>query len=104
MAVPVNTLAWIRSKVGDTPDDATIDAVYTRLLSDQVATAREILDKRLANYLASPASFSVSGEYSQSVGDNIRALQEALNSDAELETGTSGGLVGIVPPPARPYR
>jgi len=80
MALTDNDLAWVRSKVGTSaPTTAELNETFDRLGTKE-AVVREVLDTRLANLTASPAQFSVSGEYSQDVSANIKALQDQLGS------------------------
>lgn len=67
----------IRDEVGDTPPDADLQAVYDRVESVG-ATIYSVLARRLANLRAAPASFSISGEYSQNTQANIAALEAQL--------------------------
>lgn len=65
--------------------------------------ALAILRERLANFAGKPASYSVEG-YSQSTGENIRALRAALD-DPELyddEEPSSPGTLRAKP--AAPLR
>lgn len=92
MALSTADLKYLRTKVGsrEPPTDADLQDGYDRLgILD--AVAREILEIRLADLLADPASFSVSGEYSQDTSANIRELRETLGSlggQSALGTGT----------------
>lgn len=82
MAVPEADLIWIRTKIGDKPVDADVEVVYNRNQYDKRATAAEILERRRANLLANPASFSISGKYSQDTRTNIEELKDALGDVA----------------------
>lgn len=90
MALSPEDLIWVRNQIGDTtpPTDADLNARYD-ILADRSVVVREVLDRRLANLLATPSSFSVSGEYSQSVTDNIKAT-EAKIAALGGSTGTLG--------------
>lgn len=96
MALDPSVLAQIRDHVGSTPDDATIEATWLR---DDVGTADlaalSILRRRLADLEASPETFNVQGDYSQSTGKNLDALAKKI---ADLETvcgvGASALTVG----------
>ena len=81
----------LRRQVGDRPTTQELQDIYDRTGS-LTATAREILEVRLANYQADPASFSVHGEYSQDTGTNIAALQKALAELGDLDSGDSSLL------------
>jgi hypothetical protein len=94
MPLSTEDLHWVRRQVGDRPDDATLNEAYERL-GTREDVAREVLEKRLANFLSQPAEFVLPGDYSQDASRNISALQEAIE-------GLGGGVrVDIVPPPAR---
>lgn len=84
----------VRMEIGsaEPPTDGDLDDAFDRLLSWE-AVAREVLAIRLADLLASPATFSVSGVYSQSTGDNIRSLQAQLT---KLESAIPGGPDQVV--------
>ncbi len=85
-------LVWVRNQIGDKvpPTDGALHDRYD-VLGGRVAVAREVWDRRLANLLSSPASFSVSGEYSQDVRDNIAEARKKLN-----DLGGSGGAEGSI--------
>lgn len=104
MALSTADVQWIRRWVGDTPDDANLQTRYDRLGSLK-AVATEVLDQRLANFLANPASFSTD-DYSQNHGENIRALTKRLDELADATEGDVDGVGGmrIVPPAPRPCR
>lgn len=80
----------VRRWVGSAPPDADLDANFDRLGTVR-AVIEEILQTRLADFTRAPATFAIPGEYSQSVGDNIDALQDLLASlnDADLSTEVS---------------
>lgn len=84
MALTLDELAAVRAEIGDTvpPSDDDLDEIHDRR-GGLVGVVREVWAKRLAEYLASPASFTVSGEYAQSVAANIQGIQKRL---AELAT------------------
>src|SRR5690242_3581026 len=100
MAIPDEDLINIREEVGDTPDDATLTEIWDRR-HDWVAVVREVLKLRLANLVAAPAQFDVSGEYSQNTGANIKALtQQLANLPAEDDdSGDALGTVRLISPP-----
>ncbi len=80
-----DTLAWLRSQVGDEPTDAELAEIVDQQAGagaeDPVkAAARWVLSNRLANFAAQPASLSVAGEVSRSTGANITALQKQLQN------------------------
>lgn len=103
MALDVDVLAEIREHVGSAPDGAAVELVYTRKQNAGVdddklvaSTALSILRERRANLTiqatASSPNFSVPGEYSQNIGDPIKALDEKI---AELEAATGEGAGGL---------
>ena len=79
MALTTDERLWVRSQIGDSepPSDADLDTMHDRLDTPE-AVVVEVLEKRLAEYEARPASFSVPGEYSQSTAANIEALRMRL--------------------------
>lgn len=98
MALDADVLAEIRELIGSQPDDVAVEVVYDRKAAMGVAddllvasTALSILRQRRAELLLTPASFSVPGDYSQSTGDNIRAL-DGLIADLEDQTGEGGAV------------
>lgn len=77
-ALTQDQLVYVRRQIGNSPTDAELQVTYDRLADvDQVVL--EVLEIRLANLIADPATFSVSGEYSQSTAVNIQALQKKLD-------------------------
>ena len=77
MALTIAQIHQIRREVGSTPDDVTLNLNFDRLLVTG-AVVLEILETRLADLISSPSTFTVIGEYSQSVDANIIALREQL--------------------------
>jgi hypothetical protein len=79
MPLDPDQLALVRDEVGtvEPPSDADLDDIYDRK-SGLVGVVRVVWAQRLANFLADPATFNVSGEYSQSVRDNIEGIQKRL--------------------------
>ncbi len=95
MGLEYEDLQWVRNQIGDAtpPTDATLDARYDAL-GDRTAVVKEVIDRRLANLLSDPASFSVSGEYSQSTEANIRALQAKLEDLGGSSGESSVRMIG----------
>lgn len=86
-------LKVVRSRVGDNPTDEELNERYDRLGTvDEVI--RETLEYRLANLLDRPDSFTVPGEYSESRGGQIKALQDAI-----AEAGGGNSTVEVLSPP-----
>lgn len=73
---------YLRTKVWSAVELSVLQESYDRH-GDLDAVAREILETRLADLLADPASFNVVGEYSQDTRTNIENIQTVL--------GTLGG-------------
>lgn len=97
MPLLADDLARIREWVGSSPDDGDVATVYERVGEDPLAAALSILRTRRADMLAEPATWAVSGEYSQSTKDNLAALDRQI---ADLETLVPGestsGLISTV--------
>jgi hypothetical protein len=74
------------------PDESELDEIFT-LRGGLVGVVRQVWSTRLATLLASPATFAVSGEYSQSVSANIEAIRRRL---FELSAYPDTGMV--IPP------
>jgi hypothetical protein len=88
--IPADDLTWLRARVGATPDDDELAGVYAQFAAvddPKTETARWVLSKRLADFVASPAQMAVSGEVSRNAAANITALQGQL---ADL-----GGVPGV---------
>ena len=78
------------------PDDTELDDYFT-LRGGLVGVIRHVWANRLAVLLSAPATFSVSGEYSQSVTGNIEAIRRRLFElaaypDSHEEIPPGGGL------------
>lgn len=83
-------LADVRAWIGDSepPTDFDLDDIYDRLAVPTVAgVAHQVLTKRLAEYLAEPASYTIEGVYQESSQANITGLLSLLN-DLLLEKTT----------------
>lgn len=104
MPMTVDQLAWLRSQVGTAtpPTDEDLDVYFDRLLTVE-AVAEEILETRLADLLAGPASFSISGKYSENNAANIKALQDRLAS-LRVEFPAIGGSTVTIKYPVRSLR
>lgn len=105
MTLTDEQLIEIRVQIGDStpPTDNDLDAIYVRK-GDQQLVVAEVLTRRLANLLSDPASFSVSGEYSQSTSDNIKALREQLGNLPQVDGGGFGSIVQVFPQPSPRHR
>jgi len=90
-------IAEVRTWVPWTPpSDAEIDDAADTLDGSVYQVARMFLRKRLMTLVASPATISIPGDFSQSTGENMRIIQSMI---AELDTlidqeqaGTDGPL------------
>lgn len=84
MALDPDQLAAVRDEIGtiEPPSDSDLDDIHERK-GGLVGVVRAVWAQRLADLMAEPATFSVSGEYSQSTGKNIEAIQARL---AELSS------------------
>jgi hypothetical protein len=94
-------LALVRAEIGSAapPSDADLDVIYARR-GGLVGVVREVWNTRLTTLLAQPASFSIPGDYSQSTGENIRAITAKLEQwmnlpDTSDAIGAGGVGVGI---------
>lgn len=86
MALDADVLAVLRSWVGETPDDATLEAKFDRLGS-VAAVVLEVLRERRAALLAGPIEWTTEDGYRENNKENLKAL-DALISDV------IGGAVG----------
>lgn len=94
MALTEDQLVQIRRQVGNKPDDAALNAIFDRT-EDLDELVLEVLETRLATLEASPAQFTVVGEYSQDTGKNIDALKGKVGA-----LGGGNSRVRIVSPTA----
>jgi hypothetical protein len=100
MALTEDDTVFFRVKLGSGTDLADAESRLDRL-GDRRAVVLEVLEERLATLVATPASFSVAGEYSQDTKENIRQVERSItDARAELETGgdVDLGLVRIQAP------
>jgi hypothetical protein len=95
VALTQDQVITIRRAVGDTPDDAALEAIYARNGGSVGDLVLEVLERRLANLRAAPDSFSIPGEYSQSTKGQMDALEKQI---AALGGGGALGVVSIVSP------
>lgn len=79
MALDPEQLAEVRDEIGtvEPPSDSDLDDIHDRK-GGLVGVVRAVWAQRLADLLASPASFSVSGEYSENNSANIDGIQKRL--------------------------
>lgn len=80
----------VRAEIGDEEssglDDGAVEDLIDGLGSVEAAAAR-VLKQRLANLLAGPASYSISGEISESYTDVIKALQDKVTAYESVVSG-----------------
>lgn len=98
-------LAYLRTQLGSTLDEADLQARADRLQS-VVHVAHEVVSERLATLLQDPASFTLPGVLSVGTGENIKALQaqaaglraqvDAADAVAAAELAGAGGVNGRV--------
>lgn len=87
MALTTEQQVFFRRKLGSNVDLADAETRLTRL-SDEWLVVVEVLEERLSTLVATPASFSIPGDYSQDTRDNIRLVERALaDARAEAEAG-----------------
>lgn len=91
-------LTYLHVHVGAAVSDDELFERYERL-GDVDEVVLETLRQQLSSLVATPAQFSVAGEYSQNTAENIKALQAKLTSFT-AESSSSGGLsvVTVVSP------
>lgn len=103
-------LMWVRAKVGDDPDDATLDDIFdTEGIGSRELCALWVLENRLANFLSSPATFNIEGVYSESSSANLSkdgliAAIGALKAEIGVSFGDEIGDVVVFAAPRRPCR
>lgn len=78
-ALTQDQLVYIRKQVGSSPDDASLQAIYDRPVTVNQLVL-EVLELRYADLIATPATFAIPGDYSQSTAENIKALAERISS------------------------
>lgn len=93
MALNAAQLAAIRAEVGSTPDDATLQLIFDRT-ANLGAVAVEVISMRLSDLLASPATFTIIGDYSQSNETNIAGLRSQLSRLHGLSGDDGSALFG----------
>lgn len=87
MALTTDQEVFFRRKLGTNTDLTDAETRYLRLGSEWLVVV-EVLEERMATLVATPASFSIPGEYSQDTKENIRILERALaDARAEAEAG-----------------
>lgn len=94
MAATTADLEAIRSWVGDTPSDSSIQSTWVAAGETVEATALSILRRRRANLVADPLKFGADGDWSQDATANLKALDADIATlDSLVSTvDLSGGL------------
>lgn len=95
MALDAAVLAEVRSWVGSSPSDEDLALRHERLGSAH-AVALEVLRGRQAEFLASPATFSVDGDYGQGTAVNITELRRQIAQLEQLVANDGQVAVGVV--------
>lgn len=98
----------VRRFVGDEPADADLDPIWQRHGSIK-GVVLEILEIRKANLLASPLSFTITGEYAQNARFNVEYIKQLISDiregrvdpDSDDLNGDQGTLVIDTPVPVR---
>jgi hypothetical protein len=96
MGMTPEQLRYVRSEVGsdEPPTDADLNALYDQLSADTDdavnATITRVLNDKLSALLNQPDSFAVPGQYSESNGRVITALEKKV---ARFESTAGGSLV-----------
>lgn len=110
MALSTDQYVYIRRQTGSTPSDSDLNVIYTRVGNVDVLVL-EVLETRYANLLATPASFTVVGDYSQSTGENLKALAAKIKAwrawmlSQGLDPGpTDGSVLTFQEPITTPWR
>lgn len=85
-------LRYLHDHLGASADEDDLQERYTRL-GDLGLVVVEVLQRRLADLAATPAQFSVSGEYSQNTAENIKLLTSKL---ADFAAGDTVGGMSVV--------
>lgn len=96
----VAQIVLMRRWVGRRPSDDDLQTIYDRTGS-LTETVREVLETRRADLIADPASYAITGEYSQDTRANIDAINKLLAQLGDLDsedTGDDGQFVRIIPP------
>lgn len=94
MTIPTLDLQIIRDRVGDLPDDATVEVVYDYTGADPLRAALAVLKRRKANIDAAPASMTVAGDYSENWTANLKSLADEIRA---LEGEISAADLGVDP-------
>lgn len=84
MALTGEDLRYLHRNVGSSPADAELQTIYDAYFSDGYTpytldwVILDVLERRLADLVAAPTSFSVAGEYSQSTSSNLQPLRDQI--------------------------
>lgn len=98
-------LVYLRTQIGSGLNGSDAQDRFDRLGNTRLVV-KEILEQRLADLLAQPATFNVAGEYSQSTAENIKALQQQLENLGSAGTDGFSGIstLRVVTPVASRWR
>jgi hypothetical protein len=99
VALTEGQLVDIRRQVGNAPDDAALNLIYDRVESvDELVL--EVLEIRYADMLRNPASYSISGKYSETKSaeqlKGLLAKISSLRAKLGLDPVDEGSVMGIV--------
>lgn len=88
MSLSSADLSWLRRKVGSSPGDDELNALYAELGSREEVAA-QVLETRYADAASSPTSISIADEISVSRAGQSRTLRDQLKelrgfSDARI--------------------
>ena len=90
-------LVLLHDQLGTDADEIEMQERYDRN-NDVNQVMLEMLQRRLADMVAAPACFSVSGEYTQSTGANIDAITAKISQIGSSLGVIASGRVRIVRP------
>lgn len=77
-------IAWLRSELGDQPDNPTLQAAYDRLHSIRDVAIEQIRTRR-NELLASPLAVNLSGVASVNYAENVKAYERRLTALINLD-------------------
>lgn len=110
MALTEGDLIWLRRRVGSkAPDDDTLGEIFDRQTADAAddplaATALEVLETRLADLRNRPDRMDISGEYSDSVSEQMKQLERVIEEVIDNGSTAVMGTVRVVQPATPRWR
>ena len=110
MALTEGDLIWLRRRVGSTsPDDDTLGEIFDRVSASESVdpladTALEVLETRLADLRNRPDRMDISGEYSDSVSEQMKQLERVIEEVIENGSVAVMGTVRVVAPATPRWR